>query len=257
MKKIAILLVGLLLLSLGFNACKKDEPEGSREKVIPEMYAKKWLVNTNQKSVDYISIEITEYGYYFILFDDNSSVSGTCYVDGDDNIILVNYGYIEVLDVDGEVFSFILHIDDTNEAETIFTTEAEEMEVTDETDLLCVTWHISEYYFVSGNDTTWAQPSDTYDFSVFDVTFTTYGTYFTHEEYSYQGTPSTLYENRYWRWTNDDNDEICYGLTQDQADECGYSAEITTLTDGELIMEGTTTNVYGQSYHFYVKGTAY
>lgn len=254
MKKIAFMLVALIVFSLGSNSCKKDELE-SREIVIPEQYAKKWLVNNNDRAVDYISIEITQYGYYFIVFDDNTYITGSCYVDTDDNIILVGYGYIEILDLGDEGFSFILHLDDNDEPETIFTTAAQEMDVTDETELLCTTWHITEYYFVSGGETTWVQPSDTYNYSTFDVTFTTYGTYFTHQAYTHQGTPGELYDNRYWQWTNDDNEAVCYGLTESEAQSCGATANVTTLTGEEFVLEGSSTNIYGQTMTYYIKGT--
>lgn len=249
MKKFILNIMLFSSIIMAFTACKKDktEPEPivnpTTQKTVPAQYAKKWYVNTTKSinAVDYVWIEFTTNGHYFIMFDDGTAISGSCYYSSSNNrIILENYGYVEIVNIDSTNFSFILYINATAETSTIFTTVGSQTVTGTTANLLCKTWKVVEYYFVdqNTNDTSYAVPNNQITYSRFDVNFTSYGTYFTSEEYTYNGTPGTIYDNRYWRFADGSESILCYGLTQAQSDNCEYSCNITTLNSSSLIIEG-------------------
>ena len=238
---------------MAFTACKKDktEPEPSpivtptTQKTVPSQYAKKWYVSTTKSTntVEYVWIEFTTNGHYFIMFDDGTATSGSCYFSSSNNrIILENYGYVEIVSIDSTNFSFILYINATAETSTIFTTVGSQTITGTTANLLCKTWKVVEYYMVNTStfDTSYAIPSDMITYSRFDVNFTSYGTYFTSEEYTYNGQPGVLYDNRYWRFSDGNESILCYGLTQVQSDNCEYSCNITTINSNLLLLEGNS-----------------
>jgi len=260
--KTKLLLLSLVCFSILFlTNCKKDEDNQEQttqttttpKKVIPETYAKKWVVNT-KSGIVFQWIEFTEFGLYFISFDDYSYKSGTCSYDESSNkIILDNYGYVEIESLDGNVISINVYVNETQETIGLVATEGKELPASSQTTLLCKTWDIIEYSITdeSTGETIPIYPSPAIDYSRYDVAFTSYGTYFTTSVYNVQGMESGLYENRYWKWSNSSENSICYGTNKETSDNCDYTCGIS-INEDILIMEGTTQSM-GMTYSFNLK----
>jgi hypothetical protein len=261
MKK-QLAMFGLICMSvLLLSYCKKDKAEdetnNTPKKVIPQEYAKKWVVNSKD-GIIFQWLEFTELGYYFLSFDDGTFVSGLCtYDESSDQIILINFGYVEIVSIDGNVISINVYVNETGETIDLVATGSDEIPSSTNTDLLCRTWDIVEYTMTneSTSDVTILYPTTSYDVSRYDVAFTTYGTYFTTMIYSMGGSPGEMYENRYWKWSDASENELCYGTSQEMCDSCGYTTGITSINTDELILEGSNESG-GTVYTFYIRCSA-
>jgi len=219
LKGIAFFASFLLLISIIFVSCKKDEGEVSQENI-----SGKWEVS-NPQTAGYRSFEFNKFGNY-IVTKSNLTVKFGNYTIDNQKINLIDLGTISSKTLSKESFSFEFTPKDATAPIVIETTKAEEMEASSRTELLCRTW---ELYSIDGQVVAGTGEELT-------VLFSAAGTYLVTQE-SYSGTAQ-------WKWKDSQEQVFCYSWEGEPVCMGENEVTITKLTSSELsITEDETVYV--------------
>lgn len=201
----------MVLVSIIFVSCKKDESEVSQENI-----SGKWEVS-NPQTAGYRSFEFNKFGNYIVTKADLTVKFGIYTIESQ-KINLVDLGTISSKTLSKESFSFEFTPKDATAPIVIETTKAEEMEASSRTELLCRTW---ELYSVDGEPVAGTGEELT-------VLFSAAGTYLVTQE-GYSGTAQ-------WMWKDSQEQVFCYSWEGTPTCMGENEVTVTKLTSSELVI---------------------
>ena len=227
MKHLTIFSMAVIVLAVLTFSCSKDNfgsgnPGGETGELSATSISAKWDINN---SSDFTSFEFNQ-SRTFIVVTNSGTETGSYSINGDE-VVLENYGTMNVDSISGSYLSFKLttNSNNVNGLHELIANKAAEMANSTNTGLLCRTWKLTD------ND----------DGTVVNVLFSQAGTYFIS-----QVTEGETYNNgtSYWAWSDGSENTFCYN--HDQAANCSVdnSVQVSNLTSSTLTITEDGTEYF-------------
>ncbi len=185
------------------------------------------ILNMNNMTQSTLASDVASSDDILTRSDASSIIVGTYVSNGDNAVIMDGFGEVEIVTSDSESVSFNLTLEGETEAVTLYSTVAETVSTSYETELLCRKWNFvgfsidGEEYDMNTNEDGYGFPSS--------ILFSKAGTYLV--TYSNEEISNAIIQ---WKWKSEDTGTFYYAKD-------GYWSEneyatITTLTSTKLVV---------------------